>query len=227
MRIQRAPLASAQPQPPPLASAQPPPPPLASAQPPPPPPPPPPGRPGTPFSATVDLDVTRLVAHLDRSRLVAEVAVALVEAGRAEGLIDDTAPLHVARFDIERTPRITTGRGLVGRRLDGGAQPPAIAAALDCLTAEWSTPSPRALTIVDAGGGRARIDGDWGLPGAAVATLGRAEPTVVSRRLLDGPAVAQRQLAPFTLVVPDARTQAAAALRALEMVVCRVESTLL
>jgi hypothetical protein len=86
MRVQRAPRAADQPQRPPASAGQ------ASV--------------AAAFSADVDLDLTALVARLDRSQLVAEVAVLAVAACRAEGLIDDGAALCAGRPEelLDGTP---------------------------------------------------------------------------------------------------------------------------
>jgi hypothetical protein len=185
VRVQRAPLAADQPQPPPASH-----------------------QPAT-FSAGVDLDLTRVVARLTRARLVAEVAVLLVAACRAEGLIDDGSPLCVAR---------PSGGGLVGVRLDRAARQSAadVSAAVESPGVELSTPAATALILVDLDATGIRAAGDWGLGGAGVATLGRAVPTVVSRPHTDGSGLglAQRFLAPFDLAVPGTRGQACAAVRA-------------
>jgi hypothetical protein len=181
MRVQRAPLAADQPPRPPAARGW--------------------------CRADVELDLTRL-AELTRPRLVARLAVLLVAACRAEGLLDDASPLLLVR---------PADGGLAGVRVEraAGRSAEAIAAAYDALRSPVPPGSPWGLTIVDLDAVPARVSGDWGLGGAAVATLGAAVAAVVPVAQSDGPgfALAHRRLVPLGLAVPEGPGGAARALR--------------
>lgn len=216
MRVQRAPRAAEQPQRPPAGTA--------------------PARTGSagagpagtvpkltasePFSAEIELDLTPLAARLEPSRLVGEIVVLLVEACRAEGLIDEESPLRVVR---------TSDGGLVGQQLEQAVRQSAFAVslALDALLVELPPITPRALTVVDLGPTPVRASGGWGLGGIGVVTFARPVPTVVSHPLADGSGLglAHRQVARLGFVVPDAPAQAPAVVRVLNSVARSVEQS--
>ena len=201
MRVQRAPLAAQQPQPPP-SEGQP-----GSAAP----------EAARPFSADLDLDVTRLV-RLERSVLLAEIVVRLVLVCRRERLIDDHSALRLVRL---------SNHGLLGHQLGPavGQSAYAISTAFDSLAVELPRAPHRALSVLDAGLTSARTVSDWGLGGVGVVTIGPVVSAVASRTAADGSGLSltQRQVARLGFVAPDAHTQAGSVLRALHAVARSIE----
>ena len=201
MRVQRAPLATEQPQAPPEQVSQT----SSFSQ-------------TSPFSAEIDLDVTHLVPRLEPHRLLAEIVARLVQACHEQGLIDGESPLRVVRPSDD---------GLVGQQLEQAVRQSAhaIGLAFEALLVELPAPTPRALTVVDLGSTRVNATGDWGLGGVGVVTLGPAVPTVVSHPLADGSglSLAQRHRARLGFVVPNAEAQAPGVVRVLDAVARSIE----
>ncbi|GAA3613372.1 hypothetical protein GCM10022223_31890 [Kineosporia mesophila] len=213
MRIQRAPLASEQPQSPPAGYIHPHPheqaqeqalsgPRTAPA----------PGSRAaavTPFRCEIDVDVTRSAAGSRRAALVADLVVALLAAGRREGLIGDRNGVRLARWSHD---------GLVGEHLDevwlrNGS---AVAAALDALGPGLEPALAGTLTVVDLGERAVRPAGDWGAGGWGVVTIGPAEAVIRPGDSDDGMVITRRTLVRLAFEVADAAGQAGAVVRALE-----------
>ncbi|SEP04952.1 hypothetical protein [Trujillonella endophytica] len=173
---------------------------------------------GVPFSAEVDLDVTRL-AERPADDLFAEVVAALVVACAREGLIDDGSALRIVA---------PTDGGLAGARADRAVDRSAhaVAALRGSLGADVPSADGGTLTVVDARATRARPLGDWGLGvERGIATLGPVVSTVVSYRRSSGLVLGERRSARLAVTVPDGG-RAAQVVRALDAVARAVEETI-
>jgi len=170
------------------------------------------------FSAAIDLDITSLTRRT-REPVVAELVVRLVEACRAEGLVEDDTALQVVR---------PTDCGLEGVQLDAVVLRSTYAIASRLAEPACTPPqsTSRTLTVVDLTETRARVSGDWGLGGGLGAvTFGSARAALVPGRDLAGAGlgISERQLTHVTFTVRDHGGQGYRVLRVLDALSRSVE----